>query len=639
MLELHPENAATLLVVGGLAMLLLRHLMVWRLDRSRSHLPWVLTSASGIAFGVLRIAHLSTDSPDHAVTLSRGLYAVPMFLMPLGVAAVETLTERPSSRTAFRLCVVTALLAIATVATPWFVVGPPQLRHDALGHRFWVGNAGPGLLAVALLIAWTGWHLYRAVRALPVELRGMRRWLRLMVLVFMALAVHDTLVASGLRSIHLFEYGYLVFAAIATQFETFRGAVVRAGLTERLEARRVALEAKEASLDRARAELAVTHQRLVRADRMAALGTLAAGTAHEINNPLTFIAGNAELLGDELAQLAPQLPPDATAEAQAMLRDIGAGTERIKRVVQQLLALAKDDQPAAAPVDVRGLVEVSLAMADHHLKHRAQVVRDFAEVPPVFASPARLGQVFLNLIVNAAQAIPAGAADGNQVRVAIRADAGRVVVEVTDTGVGMAPDVVARIFDPFFTTKDVGHGTGLGLSISLSIVEELGGTIDVASTPGQGTTVRVELPACDAPVVDTPATAPAPAPRPPRTVLIVDDEELVARAVARLLAGDRVEVARSGRDALALGPLGRFDVVVCDLMMPEMTGIELYRRAIAEAPALANRFVFLTGGVFTADARAFLDEPGRRWLAKPVERATLVAAVTAVTAATAATAA
>ncbi len=633
MLASHPENVATLLVVGGLAMLLLRHLMVWRLDGSRSHLPWVLISASGIAFGVLRIAHLSTDSPDHGLALSRGLYAVPMFLMPLGVAAVETLTERPRSRTAFRLGVVTALLALATVATPWLVVGPPQLRHDAFGHRFWVGRAGPGLIALALVIAWTGRHLYRAVRALPVELRGMRRWLRLPVLTFMALGAHDTLLAAGLRSIHLFEYGFLVFAAVATQFETLRGAAVRAGLTERLEAKRVALEAKEASLDRARAELAVTHQRLVRADRMAALGTLAAGTAHEINNPLTFIAGNAELLGDALAGLAPRLPPDATAEAQAMLRDIGAGTERIKGVVQQLLALAKDDQAAAAPVDVRGLVDVSLAMAGHHLKHRAQVVRDFDEVPPVFASAARLGQVFLNLIVNAAQAIPAGAADANQVRVAIRAAAERVVVEIVDTGVGMPPDVLARIFDPFFTTKDAGHGTGLGLSISQGIVEELGGTIDVASTPGHGTTVRVELPACAAPVVDAPGPAPAPAPRPPRTVLVVDDEALVGRAVARLIGGAHIEVAASGRDALARGLLRRFDVIVCDLMMPEMTGIELYRRAIAEAPALASRFVFLTGGVFTDEARAFVDEPGRRCLTKPVERAELLAAIEAAAAA------
>jgi signal transduction histidine kinase len=433
-----------------------------------------------------------------------------MFLMPLGVAAVETLTERPRSRTAFRLGVVTALLALATVATPWFVVGPPQLRHDAFGHRFGVGRAGPGLIARARVSAWTGRHRYRAVRALPVELRGMRRWLRPGADVHGA-GAHDTLLAAGLRSIHLFEYG---FPGVRRGRDAVRDrAARRCARADRAARGRGWRSRPGGLLDRARAELAVTHQRLVRADRMAALGTLAAGIAHEINNPLTFIAGNAELLGDALAGLAPRLPPDATAEAQAMLRDIGAGTERIKGVVQQLLALAKDDQAAAAPVDVRGLVDVSLAMAGHHLKHRAQVVRDFDEVPPVFASAARLGQVYLNLNDNAAQAIPAGAADANQVRVAIRAAAERVVVEIVDTGVGMPPDVLARIFDPFFTTKDAGHGTGLGLSISQGIVEELGGTIDVASTPGHGTTVRVELPACAAPVVDAPAPAPAPAPR------------------------------------------------------------------------------------------------------------------------------
>lgn len=629
---LHPENVATLLVVGGLITLLLRQVFVWRFDRERRHLPWLLISATGIVYGVVQIAHLSTDDPTLGRELARVKVGVALALLPFGLAAIEALTERPTSATTRRLGVATLALAVVAATTPWFM-GTTVARYDAFGHRFWLGAHGPAVAAMAILIAWTGRHAYVLLRELPPEVRSTRRWLRAAVLIFIVVAVHDVLVDAGLRSIHLFAFGYLVFAVVATQFETARGAALRAVMAARLAEKRRDLDAKEASLDLARAQLAQTHQRLVRADRMAALGTLAAGTAHEINNPLTFIAGNAELLGDELAQLAPRLPPDATVEAEAMLRDIGVGTERIKRVVQQLLALAKDDHVAAAPVDVRDLVEVSLAMADHHLKHRARVVRDFAEVPAVFASAAGLGQVFLNLIVNAAQAIPAGAADTNQVRVAIRAAAGRVVVEITDTGVGMEPDVVARIFDPFFTTKDVGHGTGLGLSISLSIVEELGGTIDVASTPGHGTTVRVDLPAHAGPVGDAAVAPSAPAPRSPRTVLVVDDEELVGRAIARLLAGDHVEVARSGRDALALGPLSRFDVVVCDLMMPEMTGLELYRRVVAEAPALADRFVFVTGGVFTADAQAFLEEPGRRWLAKPVERAALSAAVAAAAAA------
>ena len=630
MLALHPENVATVVVVGGLVTLLLRHLMVWWGDRSRSHLPWVLVSATGIAFGALRVAHLSTDDPDAAIVLTRGMYAVTMFLVPLGAAAIETLTEQPRSRATNRLFAITGALAVAAVATPWFVTGPARERHDAFGHHFWVGGGGPGLIALAALVAWTIRQMYLRVRALPVELRGMRRWLRLTVLTFAVLGIHDSLMGAGLRSLHLFEFGYLLFAMVATQFEAARGALMRASLLARLEAERAAVLAKQASLDHALADLDTTHQRLVRADRMAALGTLAAGTAHEINNPLTFVMGNAQLLADQLAELAPHMPPDATVEAQAMLRDIDAGTVRIQRVVQQLLALTRDDPAAAAPVDVRELLAGSLAMAGHELRHRARVVRDFHDVPPVLANAARLGQVFLNLIVNAAQAIPAGAADTNQVRVTARAAGGQVVVEIADTGGGMAPEVRARIFDPFFSTKDVGHGTGLGLSISLGIVEAIGGTIAVESAIGDGTTVRVTLPAHaaagerrDAPVA---ATAPIRA----RRVLIIDDEELVARTVARMLATEETEVVASGRAALARGPLTEFDVILCDLMMPEMTGFELYQRAIAATPAVADRFVFLTGGVFTDEARQFLEVPGRRWLAKPVRRAELLAAVDAV---------
>ena len=636
MITLHPENVATLLVVGGLVTLLLRHVLVWRAEGGRRHLPWVLISATGIAYGVAQIAHLSTDDPGLALVLARAKVGVALLLMPLGLAAIETLTERPPSATTRRLGVATLALAIIAAATPWFIGAPAEPRADAFGHRFWIGPHGPAVLALAALVAWTGIHAYVLLRALPAEVKTTRGWLRLAVVLFILVAIHDVLVDGGLRSFHLFAFGYLVFAVVATQFETARAAALRASLAARLAEKREALDAKEASLDRAHAELAQTHQRLVRADRMAALGTLAAGTAHEINNPLTFVMGNAEMLGEAVAELAQQLPPGATDEAQAMLRDIGVGTERIQRVVKQLQALTRDDAAAAGPVDVQALVEVSLAMADHHLKHRARVVRDFAAVPAVFASAARLGQVFLNLIVNAAQAIPPGAADANQVRVTIRAVGERVQIAVADTGTGMPPEVRARIFDPFFSTRDGGPGTGLGLSISLGIVEELGGTIEVDSTPGHGTTVRVELPALPAaPEVARPAAAPAAAAT-RRTVLLVDDEPLVAKAIARMLGAAEVEVATSGPEALARGPLTRFDVILCDLMMPEMTGIELYERAVAATPTVAGRFVFLTGGVFTDEARAFLDAPGRRWPTKPARRDELAAALDAVVTATAA---
>ena len=212
-----------------------------------------------------------------------------------------------------------------------------------------------------------------------------------------------------------------------------------------------------------------------------------------------------------------------------------------------------------------------------------------------------------------------------------RDGAGKVIVEIADTGAGMTAEVRARIFDPYFTTKAQGQGTGLGLSISLGIVTSMGGTIDVTSAPGHGTTVRVELPAIAPTVAVAPAPVPAaPTPAPARTVLVIDDEELVARTVARMLSAHRTEIAYSGRDALARAPLARFDAIVCDLMMPDLTGMELFAQVTARDPALASRFVFLTGGVFTDDARAFLDAPGRRWLSKPVSRRELQQAVDAI---------
>ena len=632
--SIHPENVATLLVIGGLATLLLRHILAWRLDPGRSQLPWVLISATGIGFGVLRVVHLSTLDPARALLLTRAQYVIALLLSGLALATMEVLTEQPRSRATVLLLVMIAPLGALVMATPWFVAGPAALRHDALGHPFWAGHAGWGLLALVPLLGWTGVVLYRRVRDLPGYLTKARRWLRLVVAGFVVAGVHDSLLGAGaFRSLHLFEYAYLLFALGATQFETHRGAALRARLAEELEARRQALLVREAALEQARRELETTHARLVRADRLAALGTLAAGTAHEINNPLTFVVGNAELLTEELDGLAARLPPGATDDARALLGDLAAGAARIRRVVEQLLVLARDERTTEGPVDVRAALDLSLAMASHHLKHRARVVREFAEVPPVRASEAELGQVFLNLLVNAAQAIPEGHLAEHTVRVSTRAVDGKVVIEVADTGVGMTPEVRARVFDPFFTTKEVGHGTGLGLSISLGIVTRLGGTIDCTSEPGRGTTFRVELPAL-AEVAAAPAAPPL-APTPPRArgVLVVADEELVARTVARMLANDRVEVAFSDREALGRPSLGGFDVIVSDLMMPDLTGLELYELAVAREPAVARRFVFLTGGVFSDAARQFLERHRLPWLTKPVSRRELSEAIDQVIAA------
>jgi CheY-like chemotaxis protein/anti-sigma regulatory factor (Ser/Thr protein kinase) len=276
--------------------------------------------------------------------------------------------------------------------------------------------------------------------------------------------------------------------------------------------------------------------------------------------------------------------------------------------------------------DVRGIVESAIQMAWHEIRHRARLVKRLAEVPPVDANEARLGQVFLNLLINAAQAIPEGHADEHQISVVTRTDErGNANVEVTDTGLGIAPDDMPRIFDPFFTTKGEG-GTGLGLAISHGTIKVLGGEIQVKSTPGHGTTFRVVLPPAKP---WRGSLAPSSArdlrvQQRPR-LLIIDDERLVADAIARVLSEDSdVEVVTDARQALARIAAGElYDVVLCDLMMPVMTGMDLYAEVVRSAPKLASHIVFMTGGAFTPRARAFVESVVNQCLEKPLDMSKL----------------
>jgi CheY-like chemotaxis protein/anti-sigma regulatory factor (Ser/Thr protein kinase) len=265
-------------------------------------------------------------------------------------------------------------------------------------------------------------------------------------------------------------------------------------------------------------------------------------------------------------------------------------------------------------------------------------VTRFEPAPPAAIAERRLAQVLVNLLVNACQAIPEGRAAENEIGVSVREEAGRVVVEVSDTGEGMTPEVRRRAFEPFFTTRPVGEGMGLGLALSHTMVAEAGGELEVESTPGRGSVFRLRLPATAA-VEDRPAPPPAPA-EPGADgetrrlrVLLVDDEPLVARAVARQLREFDVDVETSAAAALerVRGGAG-YDAVVCDLMMPDATGMDLHARVAAEAPAVASRFVFLTGGAFTDRARSFVATTRAPVLEKPVDAAALRAAVRAVAA-------
>src|SRR6266849_5634277 len=321
---------------------------------------------------------------------------------------------------------------------------------------------------------------------------------------------------------------------------------------------------------------------LVFSERMASMGTLSGGLAHEINNPLASVLANLALLEQELAKVLPDT--DHT-------RDL------LEAVAEEVLHLLSNE-----------------------LRHRARVVRDFEPTPQVEGSEAHLGQVLVNLLLNAAQSIPEGEADRNEVRASVRAaPGGEVDLEVRDSGAGMSPDVLARVFDPFFTTRAVGSGSGLGLSICHGIVASLGGRIEAESTPGRGSAFRVTLPASPGKVASPPPRAES-AEAPRGRILLVEDDPLVARAVQRTLARDHeVVFVESGRAALQELAREKFDLVISDLMMPEMTGMDLHAELLRTHPEMARRMIFVSGGAFTDAAREFLRRIPNPQIEKPFD--------------------
>jgi PAS domain S-box-containing protein len=377
--------------------------------------------------------------------------------------------------------------------------------------------------------------------------------------------------------------------------------------------------------------------RMALADRLLSVGTLAAGVAHEINNPLAYVCSNLELLARELPHILAGAPCKlGRAEVEQLVADARDGASRVAAIVRDLRALSRpEDEPGSVgAVDLAKVLASCMKMANNEIRFRARITSHIEDnLPPARGSASRLGQVFLNLLVNAAQAIPEGDVAANEIRVRAfaAAESPQVIVEVSDTGVGIPPAVIGRIFDPFFTTKPVGLGTGLGLSISHEIVRAIGGTIAADSKVGGGSTFRVALPIATATAAtthDTTARVPSEAAR----VLVIDDEPAVCRAIALLLAADfHVTCLTRAAEALARIRQGeRYDVIVCDVLMPEMTGIEFYQQLATIAPSELQRVVFLTGGAFTAEARDFLAAPGRVRLDKPFSERDLRRAIAGV---------
>ncbi len=376
------------------------------------------------------------------------------------------------------------------------------------------------------------------------------------------------------------------------------------------------------------------HTQLMVSDRMASIGTLAAGVAHEINNPLAAVTANLDLALLEVGELAARLSGAADLrELEDEIRDARTAAEQVRHIVRDLKIFSRAEEDRRGPVDVHAVLESALRMAWNEIRHRARVVKDYGRIPRVMANESRLGQVFLNLIVNAAQAIPEGHADANEIRIATRKEGAAgdfVLVELADTGSGIPAAIRHKLFDPFFTTKPAGVGTGLGLAICHRIITGLGGDISVTSEVGQGTTFRILLPVATARPEETiPPPAPTLSAQRRGRILVVDDEKVVATAVKRVLGADHdVKVLTSAQEALRRISGGeRFDVILCDLMMPVMTGVDLHSELARTAPDQAACMVFLTGGAFTPRARAFLDEVPNPRLDKPFELSTLRALV------------
>ncbi len=362
---------------------------------------------------------------------------------------------------------------------------------------------------------------------------------------------------------------------------------------------------------------------LMLTDRMASLGMVAGMVAHDINNPLSYVLANLHILEGEVL---PRLGVTAAEreEVQALVADAQLGAGRAREIVQQFRIFSRGEKETLREVlELHRVIDTSLRLAGNEIRHRARLVRDFGDPIRVEVNEAELGQVLLNLLVNAAQAIPEGHVESNEIRVVTRLRGAEAVIEVRDTGVGIPVDKLEQVFEPFFTTKPSGVGTGLGLSICRSLITGMKGRLELESEVGRGSIFRIILPAVAHPSIaallaeperETPTGA-----RRRGRILIVDDEPLVSQAIRRALQREHeVMTLTSAREAHARLTGGEhFDLILCDIMMPEMSGIDLHEALARMAPSIAQRMVFLTGGAFTPRAREFLSQIKNPCVEKP----------------------
>jgi signal transduction histidine kinase len=386
--------------------------------------------------------------------------------------------------------------------------------------------------------------------------------------------------------------------------------------------------------------------RLERSERLAALGHLAAGVAHEINNPLSFVAANnsslagaIERIGEAVAGLRAceirdrggatvdideLIAPETLDEIGELLEANDLGLARVSRIIRSLQRFGGVDVCAAPSISVNRAVAAACKEQSQAIKGRARFDVDLAEVPPVRGDFDALSRAVAALLSNAADAIASGAPERNRVQVRTRHRGARVVIEVVDSGVGIDADDLTRIFDPFFSTKENRTASsGLGLTVAAEAVRPQGGEIKVWSEPGSGSRFAIELPT-------TPTEAVAEGVEAQRLqVLVIDDEPILLKAYTRMLSHQH-EIVTAGGGAEGLERLAEepgIDVIICDLMMPDIDGASFYHQVAARWPKLSERIVFSTGGAYTDESQAFLDTVPNLRIHKPASVSTLLGSI------------
>ena len=368
-------------------------------------------------------------------------------------------------------------------------------------------------------------------------------------------------------------------------------------------------------------------ERLIQTERTASMGSLASGMAHEINNPLTYVIGNLELLRDQLRAGAPpdSEPPDS--ELMFLASEALEGSHRVASLVRDLNSYSRVDDSHVGPIDLASMIERSIRLVANEIRHRAKLDVDCEPGLRVLGDQGRVQQVLINLLVNAAHSIEAGFVDQNRIRVSARSQDQRILIEISDTGCGISPEALDRIFEPFFTTKAVGAGTGIGLSITRNVLDSMGGSITVDSSPGVGSTFSVWMKLVEP---DTFEAAPSPVSPagsirtdPKLRILVIDDEQRVLRYLRKALVHHEVHTELHAKTALKRILQEDHDVILCDLMMPEMTGMDLYAEIQRDRPDAAQRMLFMTAGTFVEESRDFLTSVSGRWIAKPFTLAEL----------------